>query len=620
MWAPRALDLSHLRQIEGLEDLDNRACTTVDPHVHPNLTHLSEAMEPAIEQVSDRVFNAVGFDVANSTFVIGDDGIIVIDAMTSTENMAAALLAFRELCEYPVKGVLYTHSHGDHWAGSPALFDDAANVPADIPVIAQRQLMSEIARINGFNQPIMEARSAYQFGAYLDTDVTGRVNVGAGPFLDFGQPAGLVPPNLLVDDRLDIEIAGVALEIVWVPSEAPDEIVVWMPGLGVLQTAECVQGECYPNLYTLRGDVPRPAAQWVRSLDVLRSFPADALAKSHGRSVVGTEAARDHLRNYRDVIAWTHDQTVRFMNQGYVPDQIVERLEMPPHLRSYETSGLEGYGSVPQGSRSTYAWYLGFNQGEVTDFDPAAYSQRQKGYVEAMGGAERVCDLARAAIDREDDRWAIELLGYVVRSQPDHADARRLSAEAHRREGYKKHNATWRNWYLTAAQELEGTIPVSRPSSGRDILVALPLGSIVAALPVRLRAELTWYVEQTIVLCILGIEAGEFTLHLRRGVLEIVPGRDDEALATVTFDDKGALADYLTGRPLDELTEQGTATVAGDGDSAARFGTYFDAPPSADRILVTLHGPAPQTSSNAPGRAPQPPAAGDVPPPGAGGT
>lgn len=592
MWAPRAMDLARLRQVAGLEDLENRAYTTPDAHVHPNLTHMSVAMEPAIEAVSDRVFNAVGFDVANSTFVIGDDGVIVIDAMTSTENMAAALLAFREICEYPIKGVIYTHSHGDHWAGSPALLDAGTAASGEIPVIAQRQLMSEVARINGFNQPIMQARSAYQFGAYLPVDAEGRVNIGAGPFLDFGQPAGLVPPNLLVDDRLEIEIAGVALEIVWVPSEAPDEIVVWMPDLGVLQTAECVQGECYPNLYTLRGDVPRPADQWVKSMDVLRGFPADALAKSHGRSVVGTEAARDHLRNYRDVIAWTHDQTVRHMNQGYVPDQIVERLEMPPHLRAYETTGLEGYGSVPHGSRSIYAWYLGFNQGEVTDFDPAGYDQRQKGYVEAMGGAENVCDLARAAIDRGDDRWAIELLGYLVRSQPDHRDARQLSAQAHRREGHKKHNATWRNWYLSAAQELEGSIPIARATAGKDVLVALPLGSIIAGLPVRLRAELTWYIDETFVITVGGTEPGDFTANLRRGVLEVQVGVATEAIAVLAFTNKAALADYLTGRPIAELTAERDLVIEGDRDAATRFGDYFDAPPTADTILVTLHGPS----------------------------
>ena len=115
MWAPRKMDLARLREVKGLEDLHNRACPDVSPHVHPNLTHLSEVMEPAIEQVSDKVFNAVGFDVANATFVIGQDGVVVIDAMLAVENMAAALLAFREICEYPITGLVYTHSHGDHW-------------------------------------------------------------------------------------------------------------------------------------------------------------------------------------------------------------------------------------------------------------------------------------------------------------------------------------------------------------------------------------------------------------------------------------------------------------------------------------------------------------------------
>ena len=68
----------------------------------------------------------------------------------------------------------------------------------EVPVIAQRQLMAEIARINGYNQPIMGARAAYQFGHYLDCSPQGRVNVGAGPFLDPTQTVGLVPPNTLL--------------------------------------------------------------------------------------------------------------------------------------------------------------------------------------------------------------------------------------------------------------------------------------------------------------------------------------------------------------------------------------------------------------------------------------
>ena len=110
-------------------------------------------MEPAIERVSDTVYNAVGFDVANSTFVVGDGGIVVIDAMTGVENLTAALTAFREICDYPVKGVVYSHSHGDH-LGRPALRSFMADGD-ELPVIAQRRLVAEVGRINGYNQPIV---------------------------------------------------------------------------------------------------------------------------------------------------------------------------------------------------------------------------------------------------------------------------------------------------------------------------------------------------------------------------------------------------------------------------------------------------------------------------------
>jgi alkyl sulfatase BDS1-like metallo-beta-lactamase superfamily hydrolase len=209
-----------------------------------------------------------------------------------------------------------------------------------------------------------------------------------------------------------------------------------------------------------------------------------------------------------------------------------------------------------------------------------------------MGGADRVLELARQAMDRGDNRWAIEILGYLVRSQPGHDAARKLDAEAHRREGLAKHNATWRNWYLTAAEELEGRVPAAVQTSSTDILSAQPLASIIAALPVRLRAELAWYVEQTLVLDIAGDEPGVFTPHLRRGVLEVLDGADDDAGATVRFTDKAALVAYLTGTALEELVASSWVKIDGDREAVARFGAYLDPPPDPSRILVTLHGPA----------------------------
>lgn len=172
---------------------------------------------------------------------------------------------------------------------------------------------------------------------------------------------------------------------------------------------------------------------------------------------------------------------------------------------------------MPHGSRSIYSWYLGFNTGAVTDFHPAPYARRQRGYVEAMGGPARVRYLAREAMADGDDKWAIELLGYLVRSDPTDTEARELSAAAHRTLGYLQHNATWRNWYLSAAEELLGRIPVATTAAVADIQGGLPLDSLVAGLPVRLRAELTWYVEAVLALTVNGPGGRSFTFHLRRG-------------------------------------------------------------------------------------------------------
>ena len=97
---------------------------------------------------------------------------------------------------------------------------------------------------------------------------------------------------------------------------------------------------------------------------------------------------------------------------------------------------------------------------------------------------------------------------------------------------------------LTCAADQNRRQTVAAP---RDVLLGLPLGSIVAGLPVRLRAELTWYVEQSLALTVGGAEAGAFTLHLRRGILEVVPGAASDAAATLAFADKAALVDYLAG-------------------------------------------------------------------------
>ncbi|MGX9080136.1 alkyl sulfatase dimerization domain-containing protein, partial [Klebsiella pneumoniae] len=104
--------------------------------------------------------------------------------------------------------------------------------------------------------------------------------------------------------------------------------------------------------------------QWVESLDKLRAYQAEYMVPLHGRPVSGQDKVEEVLRITRDGIAYIHDQTVRWMNKGLTPDELVEKVKLPPHLAGYTPYLREYYGTVKHSVRQIYNGYLGWFQGD----------------------------------------------------------------------------------------------------------------------------------------------------------------------------------------------------------------------------------------------------------------
>ena len=128
-------DGSKTYTLEDLEFLEGDCPDSVNPslwrqaQLNANYTGLFEVC-PGIYQVRS-------FDIANITFVMGETGWIVIDALTSTESSKAALrLVNEQLGERPVKGIIITHSHADHFAGILGIFNAEEPATKEIPIIA----------------------------------------------------------------------------------------------------------------------------------------------------------------------------------------------------------------------------------------------------------------------------------------------------------------------------------------------------------------------------------------------------------------------------------------------------------------------------------------------------
>ncbi|MDH4175629.1 MAG: MBL fold metallo-hydrolase, partial [Betaproteobacteria bacterium] len=113
--------------------LDATAPATVNPslwrHTQLDRIHGLFELKPGLYQLR-------GYDVSVMTLIAGDTGWIVVDPLLSAETARAALaLANQQLGERPIRAVIFTHSHADHFGGVRGILTEA-KLAAGVRLIA----------------------------------------------------------------------------------------------------------------------------------------------------------------------------------------------------------------------------------------------------------------------------------------------------------------------------------------------------------------------------------------------------------------------------------------------------------------------------------------------------
>ncbi len=547
--------------------------------IHPHLTKHAQTMKQGVYQVAEDFYIAVGYGNANMTMVIGTDGIILIDSMENEETAREALADLRQFSDKPIKALIYTHSHPDHSSGSRGLLDPSEVEGGKIEIYAHEKFLAGM-RGNPSLGIMGPLRLAHSFGWDLECSADGRVEVGLGPLLRAGTP-GLIPPTITFQGSLDIEVVGIRVHLREAPSEADDGIVLWFPDYSVLHSADVIQGECLANLYALRGAV-RDIWQWIGAIDMLRGFEAQALVFGHGRPVTGKDDVQELLTAYRDAMQYIHDQTYRLMARGLTPDELVEEIsELPPQLRDHSWLG-EFYGTVKQIVRQIYIIAFGWFEGDPTFLDPLPRRERSSRYVDAMGGRSDVLAAADRAYGEGDVRWTAEILTHLLRLDPDDQDARRLKADALRQLGYQALNPMWRNHYLMAAKEIDGTLNHSRMHeslrslTNPDVIATVPIPLLLRALATRLDPARSEGVE--LLVGFHGTDTGNsYGVAIRSIVVDVFEADPKEATLEIHSSEL-LLRRLLMGRiSWQQVIENGEVTLnRGTSEEMARFWSLFD--------------------------------------------
>ncbi|MBA0050911.1 MBL fold metallo-hydrolase [Streptomyces sp. AJS327] len=558
--------------------------------VNPSLWRQSQLVaRQGLFEVVDGIYQVRGLDLSNVTFVEGTTGVVVIDPLLSTETAAAALALYREhRGERPVTGVVYTHSHVDHFAGVRGVTTQEEVDAGRVPVLAPEGFTEHAVAENVYAGTAMARRAAYMYGAALARGPRGQVGAGLGQTTATGT-VSLVPPTVEITVTGQREtVDGVRMVFQLAPdTEAPSEMLIHFPDHRALCTAEDATHTLH-NLLTLRGAVVRDPRNWSRYLTEcidLFGETTDVAFASHHWPTWGQERVRHFLGVQRDLYGYLHDQSLRLINRGWTGGEIAEHLRLPPALeRAWSARGY--HGSVSHNLKAVYQRYMGWFDGNPAHLWQHTPTEAGKRYVEFMGGADAVVAKARASLEGGDPRWAAEVLNHVVFARPDHATARELLADTYEQLGYGAENGTWRNFFLSGAAELrDGRFGTPTVTASADILANLGPRLLFDALAVRINGPEAW--DERLAIDIVLTDTGErFRLRLANGVLThtAAPRRDaaDVTLTTTTRQLPALARGDLSPETL------AAAGLQADGDTTAldRLAAVLD-PGDPDFPLVT---------------------------------
>ncbi|WP_435229047.1 alkyl/aryl-sulfatase [Streptomyces sp. Tue6028] len=488
---------------------------------HPSLWRQARlCARQGLYEVTEGVYQVRGLDLSNMTLVEGSRGVIVVDPLISAECAAAALALYREhRGQRPVTGLIYTHSHVDHFGGARGVLPHGTE--DGVPVLAPEHFLEHAVSENVYAGNAMLRRATFMYGSWLPTGPRGQIGTGLGTTTSTGT-VGLVAPTVDITRTGQTEVVD-GVRIVFQPTpgtEAPAEMNFLLSEQRALCMAE---NACHTlhNVVTLRGAPVRDARVWARYLDEAIDVFGDTYDvgfASHHWPTWGRDNVVRFLGEQRDLYAYLHDQTLRLLNEGLTGTEIAEELRLPPALETaWHARGY--YGSVSHNVKAVYQRYMGWydgNPAHLWEHPPVELARR---YVDVAGGPEQTLAKARTYAEAGDLRFAATLLLHAVFADPENTAAKEELATVYERLGHGAENGPWRNIYLTGALELrEGPAANEVDTSGTEMASALTVSMLLDSLAVRIDGPRAWNDHMTLDLVVID-EQRRHRVNLHHGAL-----------------------------------------------------------------------------------------------------
>ncbi|AXQ28583.1 MBL fold metallo-hydrolase [Solimonas sp. K1W22B-7] len=351
------------------------------------------------EAITDFIYRVK--DISNAYLVRTGDGDLLINA-GFMDNAERNRTLFAKVASGPLRRIILTQAHPDHYGGVPLLREAQTQVIAGAGFVETWRYFHDLG-------PYLARRSRKLWASTLPRK-------GNPP------PPPEVVPDITVEGRHAFELGGRRFELIATPGgETLDSISVWMPDERIVFTGNLF-GPVFlsmPNLTTVRGDKPRLVQRYLRSLEAVRDLGAELLITGHGEPVRGAATIRAGLDRMHAAVSFVRDATIAGMNDGKDVHTLMREIRLPEELRIGEY-----HGKLAWAVRSIWEEHSGwFHYDSSTSLYGVPRSSIDADLAQLAGGAGALAARARQKLDEGRPLEALHLLDVALGAEPAQADA-----------------------------------------------------------------------------------------------------------------------------------------------------------------------------------------------------
>lgn len=351
------------------------------------------------DKITDTIFMVK--DVSNAYLLTTSDGDLLVNTgfLGNGERTKKLFAPHRT---GPLRRIILTQSHADHYGALPEQLEEGTEVIAGAGFTDTADYFE---RLDLF----LRRRSGK-----LWTSITRRSGPPPKP--------PTVVPDIDVTDRYSFEQGGRRVEVVKTPGgETLCSVFVWLPDERIVFTGNLFGPvwRAMPNLVTMRGDRPRLVRAYLSSVEAVRDLNAEMVISGHGEPIVGADRIRADLDTMHGTVSYIEQETIAGMNAGKTVQQLMSEIQLPDELKIGEFHGKTSW-VVRAIWEENAGW---FHHDSTTSLYGVPKSSVDADLVELAGGASTLAQRANNYLAENKPLEALHLLDVALGAEPQNQDA-----------------------------------------------------------------------------------------------------------------------------------------------------------------------------------------------------